>query len=155
MYACQNTFLSSFILIKNGQGLTNKQQNIVATVTAFILTALIAVGVLCLLSCPDSINEEMPFAVCASNISPLFGALYGIIIFFAIITTYCTALTSLKEYFKGDKKYNKQIVMVLLIALFSLFNFGVIVEYLYPLIGIFGAVYIIILCKHKNFNFNI
>lgn len=143
LYASQNTFLCSYILIKSGSGQTKKQQNQTAFFSALILILLIVFGIICLLSCPNSTYHEMPFAICAFNISNIFGAVYGLIIFCAIITTYLSTLTSLKEYFKGEKKYNKQIVMVLLIALFSLINFGVIVKYLYPIIGAFGVVYFV------------
>lgn len=141
LYASQNVFLASFVIIKSGNSLNNKQQNIISLLVAGILCLLIIFGILCFMANPKIANSDMPFAELAIAISPYFSLLFGIIIFFSIITTYSTTITSLKEYFNGKKKYNKPFFMICLIALLSLLNFGTIVEFLYPIIGLFGVVY--------------
>lgn len=138
-YASQNMFLASFAIIDAGK----KQPNItkVSLLVSSIICILIFVGILCFLNNPDLGKFPMPFAEISKSINPLFSIIFGVIIFFSIITTYIASISSLKEFFKGDKKYNKQSVMLLLIVLLSLLNFGTIIEFLYPIIGLFGVVY--------------
>ena len=109
--------------------------------TALTLCILLTLGILCFLFNPRLAYCEMPFAEVAIAINPVFSIVFAIILFGSIITTHATCLTSLKEYFKGDKKYNNYKSMLALIVLLSLLNFGKIIGYLYPLIGAFGLIY--------------
>ena len=145
LYASQNTFLSMFIIIKSGNCLSKKEQKLTAITVSFCLCLLIILGILCFMFNPQIASANMPFAEIAININPLYSGIFGIIIFFSIITTYATTLTSLKEFFKGNKKHNKKYIMLILIVLLSLFDFGKIVEYLYPIIGVFGVIFCFIL----------
>lgn len=141
LYCSQNMFLSSYIITHMGQGLSEKDIKKVSLFTSLILCLLIFFGILCFLFSPEISNYSIPFSFLASSISPYFSALYGFVILFSIITTYLATLTSLKEYFKGNKKYNTKKTMLVGIALLSLFDFNNIVAYLYPLIGVFGAIF--------------
>ncbi len=141
VYASQNTFFSSFIIIKLGKDLNNKQRHLICFLTSLILCILITLGILCFMFNPKLAYNQMPFAEVAIAVNPIFSIIFAIILFGSIITTHATCLASLKEYFKGEKKYNNTILMLVLIILLSLLNFGKIVEYLYPLIGAFGIIY--------------
>ncbi len=141
LYCSQNMFLSSYIITHIGKNLSIKEIKKVSLFTSIILCLLIFFGILCFLFSPEISNHSMPFSFLASSISPYFSALYGFVIFFSIITTYLASLTSLKEYFTGNKKYNTKKTMLIGIALLSLFNFNNIVAYLYPLIGVFGVIF--------------
>lgn len=140
-YVSQNTFFSSFVIIKIGGNLSPKQRRQTSILTSFVLCILLTLGILCFLFNPRLAYCQMPFAEVAIAINPIFSVVFALILFGSIITTHATCLTSLKEYFKGEKKYNKTPLMLALIVLLSLFNFGTIVEYLYPLIGAFGLIY--------------
>lgn len=141
VYASQNTFFSSFIIIKLGKDLTDKERHLTSLITALVLCVLITHGILCFMFNPRLVYSEMPFAEVAISVNPIFSIIFALILFGSIITTHATCLASLKEYFKGEKKYNNTFLMLVLIILLSLFNFGKIVEYLYPLIGAFGIIY--------------
>lgn len=141
VYASQNTFFSSFIIIKLGNNLTKKERLLTSVLVSAILCVLISLGILCFMFNPRLAYSEMPFAEIAISINPIFSIIFAIILFGAIITTHTTCLSSLKQYFKGDKKYNNTFVMLLLVIALSMFNFGNIVEYLYPIIGGFGIIY--------------
>ncbi len=142
LYVSQNTFLASYVIIKSGSGLNNKQTHIVSFIVSFCLSLLMILGIFCFLFNPTLAYCEMPFAEISQCINPIFSYIFGFIIFSSIITTYATTLTSLKQFFPGDKKYNKKWQMLVLIVLLSLLHFGHIVKYLYPLIGVFGVIYI-------------
>ena len=141
VYASQNTFFSSFIIIKLGKDLNKKQRHLVSLLTSLLLCILITFGILCFMFNPKLAYSQMPFAEVAIAVNPVFSIVFALIIFGSIITTHATCLTSLKEYFTGDKKYNNTFAMLMLIIVLSLFNFGKIVQYLYPLIGAFGIIY--------------
>lgn len=149
VYASQNTFFSSFVIIKLGKDLTEKQRHLTSFLTSLILCLLIALGILCFMFNPRLAYSQMPFAEVAIAVNPIFSIIFALILFGSIITTHATCLASLKEYFKGEKKYNNNFLMLLLIILLSLFNFGKIVEYLYPLIGAFGIIYFYKICKYN------
>ena len=140
-YGSQNTFFCSFIIIKLGNKLNKKERLLTSLTTALTLCILLTLGILCFLFNPRLAYCEMPFAEVAIAINPVFSIVFAIILFGSIITTHATCLTSLKEYFKGDKKYNNSKLMLALIVLLSLLNFGKIIGYLYPLIGAFGLIY--------------
>ncbi len=152
VYASQNTFFSSFVIIKLGNDLNKKQRIFTSLIVSGILCLLITLGILCFMFNPSLAYCEMPFAEVAINVNPIFSIVFAIILFGSIITTHATCLTSLKEYFKGEKGYNNSFLMVVLIVALSLINFGKIVEYLYPLIGAFGILYFY---KIITYNFKI
>lgn len=141
LYASQNMFLASFAIVDAGK--TNVNSTKVGLYVASIICILLFVGILCFFNNPQVCELEMPFAEISKSINPAFSVIFGVVIFFSIITTYITSLASLKEFFKGEKKYNKSSVMLLVIVLLSLLNFGTIIQYLYPIIGIFGVVYML------------
>lgn len=143
LYSAQNTFLASFVIIKSGNGTDAKSRHKISFLVSLILCLLLALGILCFMFNPKLVYSDMPFAEMSISLSPYFGYLFGFIIFGSIITTYATTLTSLKQYFNGNKFYNSEYGMIALVCVLSLVNFGNIVEYLYPIIGIFGLIYIL------------
>lgn len=148
-YCAQNTLLSSFIVMQLGKDLNEKQQKATSFVVAFIITFLILIGILCFLLNPKLAYMDMPFAMIAISINPIFSLIYAVVLLFSVLTTYATTITSLKEFFKCKKSYNNDFFMIILILLLSLLNFGKIVDYLYPIIGIFGIIYF-----YKIFNYH-
>ena len=140
LYASQNTFLASFVIIKSGSGLCPSEQKKVSLIVAVILCSLIVVGILCFLFNPSLSYFSMPFAEISKEVDVVYSYIFGFIIFSSIITTYATTITSLKEYFK-NKRFTS-IYMLCTILLLSTINFSHIVKYLYPLIGVFGLIYI-------------
>ena len=149
-YVSQNTFFCSFVIIKLGHNLTKKQRISISCISSGVLSGLILLGILCFLFNPSLIYSDMPFAQVAIGINPLFSVVFAIILLGSIITTYVTSLASLKEYFKIEKKHNNVYLLLFIIVLISLLNFGNIVEYLYPIIGAFGFAYFCRVCAFKN-----
>ena len=151
LYASGNLFLTSFMVINFGKKLTTKQQNKVSLFVAIILCSLLCLGILCFVFNPKIAFSDMPFAEISFQISPIFSIVFGVIIFLAITTTYATTTSSLKQYFNGKKKYNNHFFMLMIIALVSLIDFGTIIEFLYPVIGMFGMCYLF-LCEKQIAN---
>lgn len=141
-YSAQNIFLSSLTIIEIGKASNKTQSKKIALTVSLILSVLVLMCILCFLTNPNLGEYNLPFVEIAKSISPAFSILFGFVMLFSVLTTYASSITSLKAYFNGNKKYNKPILMYALIVLLSLLNFGAIIEYLYPLIGIFGVIYI-------------
>ena len=152
LYASQNTFLASFIIIKSGKDLNKKQMKQVSLLVSFILCSLIILGIICFLFNPALSHYDIPFAYISKEVGIIFGYLFGFIIFGSIITTYATTLTSLKEYFKNLKF--GFLIMLTIICSLSLINFSNIIEYLYPVIGVFGFIYIYKAFQKCDLSFN-
>ena len=141
LYATQNTFLASFVIIKAGANLSPFERKKVSLIVSGVLCSLLTIGVLCFLFNPSLCHSSMPFAEISKEINPIYSYIFGFIIFSSILTTYATTITSLKEYFKNNQKYSEYI-MLALISFLSLIDFSHIIKYLYPIIGMFGFVYI-------------
>ncbi|MBO7526996.1 MAG: hypothetical protein J6T74_03760 [Clostridia bacterium] len=152
LYASQNTFLASFIIIKSGFGLSKLEQKKVSLIVALVICSLLTIGILCFLFNPSLSYSNMPFAEISKNVDTLYSYIFGFIIFSSIITTYATTITSLKEYFK-EKEKNGAVIMLGLISILSLVDFSHIIQYLYPIIGIFGAIYIYSAYNKSNLSF--
>lgn len=157
MYASQNTFFCSVIISKLGKDISKKEKIGISLVVSSVLCLLILIGILCFLFNPKLSYADMPFAEVAIAINPIFSFIFAIILLGSIITTYITSLTSLKEMFYGKKKHTSNFIIILLIVLLSLFDFSNIIEYLYPLIGAFGLLYIFKVYEYTKvsmFNFS-
>lgn len=142
LYTTQNTFFCSVIVTKLGKDLNKKEALLTSIIVAGVISLLILLGILCFLFNPKLSYADMPFAEVAISINPIFSVIFAIILLGSIITTYITSLTSLKEIFFTKKKHTSNALIILLIVLLGLFNFSNIIEFLYPLIGAFGLVYI-------------
>lgn len=141
-YSAQNIFLSSLTIIEIGKISKKEQNKKIALTVSTILSGLVMVCILCFITNPSLGKFDLPFVEIAKSIAPSFSILFGFVMFFSVLTTYVSSLTSLHSYFDGKKKYNKPHMMYVLIVVLSLLNFGAIIEYLYPVIGIFGVIYI-------------
>jgi len=150
-YASQNAFFSSYILIETGKDLEYKEINKVSILSSIILCVLIVLAILCFCFNPSLIYCEMPFAEVMIKINPLFSYFFAMVLIFSILTTFISAISSFKQYFKGRKIYNNSFTMTFLIALLSLFNFGKIIKYFYPIIACFGLIYFIKIIFFINF----
>lgn len=141
LYAFQNVFLSSFVIVKSAKTLSKSSCFFVSLISSTILTLLLLLGCLALLKCPMPYSS-LPFVETANSLGKTFGIFYGVVMFFAVITTYITTLTTLQEFFGGKKFYNKKIFMIILVCVLGLFDFKVFVKNLYPIIGIIGFLYL-------------
>lgn len=151
-YASQNIFFASFIIINFGKELSVQEQKKVSFLVSLIISILILIGIFCFLFNPNLVLSQLPFIQIAININPIFSIVFGIVLLFSILTTYSSSLKSLNEYFNGSKIYNKKIVMFILIILLGLCNFENIINYFYPIVGMFGIIYFVKIYKiNKNY----
>jgi len=143
LYVSQNAFFSSYVILQTSKNLTNKEQKMVSLLTSLFLCILICLGILCFCFNPSLAYSEMPFAEVVIKINPIFSFMFAIVLLLSILTTFTTSISSFKQYFSGKKIYNNIYAMIALISALSLFNFGEIIKYFYPIIGCFGVIYFI------------
>ena len=102
---------------------------------------------------PQAAQAAVPLSWIASAAGPYVGALYGIIIWFAMLTT---AATNLYGVVKRLGKSPRPVLLGILLALsfaLSLLGFGALIQLLYPFFGYFGCFYglqILAYCWHRR-----
>lgn len=142
-YGCCNLVLSNKFIFTLGKKLNNKQIKRIAFTVALVLTILIGlIAVSVLMNDNIKIYEDLPLLHMSFMISKGIGYFFAGIILISILTTLFAAQYSFHEILNVKLK-SKLLVFVLSMASFSaisLFGFGEIVKYLYPVIGGLGFI---------------
>ncbi|NLK08528.1 MAG: hypothetical protein GX316_07500 [Firmicutes bacterium] len=87
-------------------------------------------------------NSPIPLALVADGIHPIFGNVYGIAIWFAMLTTAVTNLFAVVQRY-GSGTQAATVGMFLSVGLvLSLVGFGYLIGLLYPIFGYLGSVYV-------------
>lgn len=145
-YMGLNLFTNYPICKTLGKDLSKKQINIISLVSSLVLTILIMVVYLAIMLSGESIySSDIPLALLALTLSPGLGIVYYIIIVLAIITTLITCGFVLQNYNKSKKINNFLYTFLLMSAalVVSKIGFGMLVKFLYPLIGVFGIIFLL------------
>lgn len=140
IYACQGLALAYFVLVKVGEGLTKKQINLVALIASFLLVALQALIVIVSVLNPEIRESSMPLLALALKNGMPFDIIYLFTLFLAVLTTLFVTSRSLNEIvgLKVKNKRTSAFVTLAISLIFSVFGFGKIIEWFYPLIGVLG-----------------
>lgn len=145
LYCLLNFSSSGIVFAKLGDGLTKKQKVWASLISSLTLCVFLMLTNNALLSHPTSINQEMPLVYLSSGVSLL---LIKFVVFSGCITTllslvYTTSLSLEKLSFP---KFWIGIIAVVLPAIVSIFGFGRIVSFLYPLASVVGIFVFFALC---------
>lgn len=145
LYCLLNFSTSGIVFAKLGDGLTKKQKVWASLISSLTLCAFLMLTNNALLSHPSSINQEMPLVFLSSGVSLL---LIKFVVFSGCITTllslvYTTALSLEKLAFP---KFWIGFIAVVFPAIVSIFGFGRIVSFLYPLASVIGIFVFFALC---------
>lgn len=142
VYISMNMMLASTVLTTMGK-LSFKTILISSGIAATVMSLLMLL-IINGLNGSGTTDAAMPVLMLAKKISPvLFGLMVGVIAI-SIFTTMMTAMAGLTGWLDtliGDKKYTVLIVFLAGLILSNL-GFENVVAYLYPLIGVIGAIYI-------------
>ena len=146
LYVCMNTFSNIFIIAKTSQFMSKKQIGVACAISVATLVVLIFTIIVTILhGGVDILTSDMPMLAVANKIGSTFGIIYAIVLWLAIFTTICVAAYSivqwLNQYIKS--KFLCAVVTLTLAFVFSRFGFATIVDFFYPLEGIFGTVFIV------------
>lgn len=134
LYVCMNLFLSASVLLDCGARLKKEWILPTACVSAGILGGCIALILAAVSACPGAKEHTMPLMSVIRR-----QGIYPLISYFGILTTLISAYYPLHA--AAGKFRNKNAVRAVLLgaaSLFSLFGLKDIVEFVYPLLGVFG-----------------
>lgn len=154
LYVAFNMLLSAAVLTSAGKGLNSKQINTASVIAAIIITAIMGMLLIsCRLFYPQIQGMDMPTIFLAEKVSGLAANIAVLIIGTAIFITLISSLYPLNNYLSGfvENKFLRDIGVGLTAYLLSRMGFSYIVEYIYPLQGVIGIVFII-MCVHHLFS---
>ena len=140
LYASVNCLLSSRIIIDSTKGLSLKRKCFVSVIVSVFLTICIIAISLCI----KDKNGDMPFAGAVSkNIICLI--IFDIIMIFSIFTSLVSSVYTSFSVINGKTSAIKKIIVSLVFVMLSRFGFSKLVENIYPIIGVIGTAYFIVL----------
>ena len=143
--------LTGNILIQEGQKYTKRQVIFAAILSSIILTLIIFLFDIILLN--FNIKSEMPMLTFAFNINYWWGIVVLVCIWFCVYSAITSISYILADCFGSDNAFLTNLIIITLAYVISLFGFSAIVQYLYPVIGIFGIIFsfaIIIKMRQKS-----
>lgn len=138
IFCCENfiTLISTLIATKS------KPKNL-SFGTGIVLSIVVLISAVAI----SGVGADMPMLSISKNLGNVFFAIYFLGVIFALFTTLeITSYTCLEVLTKN--KSNKYFVLMLILItsqIIAYLGFNFIVQYLYTLIGILGAIYLIVL----------
>lgn len=150
IYATGNLMLSYYLLVKAGNGLSDRQINRVSFFSALIICLVIFSCIVCLIVNGCAVmNSSMPFVALSLRLGEPVSVIFVFVVLLGVLTTLFSSLFTASEAL-GLKKHNETASLILVLAL-SLVGFQKIVDFTYPVIGFFGIVMIVKLARALAF----
>ncbi len=148
-YVGINTLLCANLLLLVGKDYSIKIIKVSAFVSVLILGVIISLFNIVMLNGVSNIN--MPMISLALKVNTTFGLLVMFGVWFCICSTITYYTYILAQYIriKSGKTHIKNALIIFVAYVISLFGFDKIITFLYPIIGVVGIVFTIIL-KYKT-----
>lgn len=112
---------------------------------AAVIITIGSVNLAILLNAGDTAQLEVPTLFLAQKISPVFGAVFSVILILGMFSSCCTMVWSFcSGFFRNDKKKNRifSACSIALCLVLGFFPFGGLMAVIYPLIGYSGLIFI-------------
>lgn len=143
LYAAMNLFSASQVIISLGDKIDRKCQMISSLILSVILCFLIfLIAAAVAFEGANAKNADMPLLYLVSE-NKSFGIVFCVIVFFGIFTTLITSYYPLYRFARERKKSIGVIVVCFLSFLFSRIGLKAIVDYVYPVQGMMGLIYLV------------
>lgn len=140
---------ASMTILTGGNERNEKRASIGGLVGGIAVGVLVMLGHFAIFSQVEAVGDlEMPLLGLASNLSPILGFLYSIVLFGMVFNTAVSMFFSLGSRFAEPqtKKYKVIVISSLLVGFVaSFFGFVELVSFFYPLFGYLGMLLIIML----------
>lgn len=145
VYVFANILLSYFILTEVGYGLKQKQINLISFFASLIICFVLLICIICLIKNGTVIMDAtMPFIVLTLRLGDPFPLIFTIILFLGIITSLFGCMHTVSTTFYPKLKRFTPLFLCFIVFIISLIGFKNIVNYCYPVVGVFG---VFIVCK--------
>ena len=146
LFVSSNMFFSGFILAKMGKDLSSKE--IVGGSffgSLFLVISMIGITMAIYLN-PSVIDSDMPIVAIASELNNVFAICVLIIVWLGLVTTAFALLYTISNWLKSyfGKSTLATFVATFIALCLSGFGFSSFVEVVYPIMGAFGFIYVIL-----------
>ena len=143
IYVMANILLSYFILTQAGYNLSQKEIQKSSFIASFIICFVILICIICLITNGAVVmNASMPFVLLTLRLGEPFPIIFMLVLFLGIITSLFSCIHTVCSSFSFKNKNKTALICFSTVLLISLFSFEKIVNYCYPLIGLFGIILI-------------
>lgn len=138
-YVSMNLLLSAGVLVQQ-KGMTTKQILLSAAISSVLIAS--AMAMICL-ALPAASSVELPVLSLARGSNVAY-TLFTLCLAVSIFTTLLSALSTLRSWAaaQGDGTLG-MLASVIVAALVSMFGFGGVVNFFYPVIGVIGLLYLV------------
>ena len=151
-FIASNLFFAGFFIAKVGNGNTTKT-NLFAS---FFATFFMLICILCMVSIiyfnANCFVYDMPLVFVASSQNVVLGILSKVVVWLGIATTAITLLYQivnwLQTYCGGSRLI--EVVVCIFAVLFANLGFSAMINYFYPLLGVFGMLYIFFMAQRMS-----
>lgn len=154
-YVGINTLLTSKLIIDIGKDVTKPKTVSLLTTVIFGMSILIA-SICLIMSNGNITNSDMPIYMIAKNMGRGIGNIYLLILWLSILTSVVSGIYIVSHYFMRILK-NKVVCIIcvsIVCYLVGFIGFSGMVEYCYPMIGVFGLLYFHIVNKqYKKYKY--
>jgi uncharacterized membrane protein YkvI len=114
---------------------------------AFFIGAMVLVVLALMYRIGDVHDAQVPIMVLASQVMPVYGSIFAVIIFMGIFTTVTPLLWTVCARFasEGTARYRSLVVGLTLVGLFggTLLPFGKLINIIYPTVGYAGLLFLV------------
>lgn len=145
LYVCSNLYFAGFIFARLGREHSSKA-NLWGSLLGAIFMVICLVGmVISIYLNPYSSMSDMPLVYISKSVSHTFGTVTLLVVWLGILTTAVSLIYTISIWLqKYIKSYKIATVLVsILCLLISGLGFGVIVSYCYPVMGVFGILFML------------
>lgn len=152
VFVSYNLFASIGILTPIGKAVENKRTLYTGIIGGGVLLFIIAIGIMLTMSIhTDSVYEQLPMLAAAQKLSPLFTAIFAVLLFGGMFGTSVSSVFAIDEFVKSrfsiSKKGSVMIILMLSVLSFigSIFGFDKLIGVVYPVCGYLGVTALIMI----------
>lgn len=162
LYVCSNLFFAGFIFARLGSQHTRGVNLAGSAIGASFMVLCLLGMVISIYLNPYSSMSDMPLVYIASSASHTFGVLTLLVVWVGIATTAVSLVYTISAWLERYTHNFKicSIIVCIICLIISGLGFGKIVSYCYPVLGVFGILFMMrmvwvsrkerVLCKQKE-----
>lgn len=145
LYVCSNLYFAGFIFARLGKEYTHKVNFYGALIGSVFLVLCLLCMVISIYLNPYSSMSDMPLVYIANSIGHVFGIVTLVVVWLGILTTAVSLVYTISAWldkYKIPFKFASIFVCILALIISGL-GFGTIVSYCYPVMGVFGVIFML------------
>lgn len=144
LYVCSNLYFAGFIFARLGKKYSKKCNFYGSLIgSCFMVLCLLGMVISIYLN-PYSSMSDMPLVYIASSASHIFGIITLIVVWIGIATTAVSLVYTISIWLQRFMNFKLAGILVCIISLVvSGLGFSAIVSYFYPVLGVFGIIFMI------------